>query len=201
MSEKCLRNLSRKKFFDYPSWSISVTPHFYAQHRTMLLLYFFYCNLNPRFAALVNLGDEKCIPIFLPGVHFWNKNFLSRWEREESWVRTFKLSSTLVQSGPGLCLGLGSCSLPLARLHQAWCSLLASSFSKHWNCEIRNKHYFLFAGSVFSPCICFSAVWLLSAHDGHCGVSRSSEPCFTSRHHLQLTVKPETREHRLNTAT
>lgn len=59
----------------------------------MLLLYFLYCDLNPRFAALVSLGNEKCIPIFLPSVHFWNKNFLCKWEREESWVLVLALKA------------------------------------------------------------------------------------------------------------
>lgn len=85
----------------------------------MLLLYPSHCNLNPRFAALVTLHIEKFISLFLPSVHFWNRNFLSRWEREESWVLVPDLNAASVPTAgcnPGLQLDLGSHLVILAWL-------------------------------------------------------------------------------------
>lgn len=85
----------------------------------MLLLYPPHCNLNPRFAALVTLHIEKLISLFLPRVHFWNRNILSRWEREESCVPVLDLNAASVPTAgcsPGLQLDLGSHLVILAWL-------------------------------------------------------------------------------------
>ena len=121
-----------------------VTLYFDVQHRSAVLrLYLPDCNAHPRCAALLKLDFEKFIPIFLSSVHSWNRNFLSRWGKEESWVLIKDQVLCLVQgSGPRLQQDLGSHLVILAwlpSLQPAWLH------RKDWNCKVRSKHTTIFS--------------------------------------------------------
>lgn len=159
----------------------------------MLLLYHPHCNLNPRFAALVTLHIEKFISLFLPSVHFWNRNFLSRWEREESWVLVLDPNAASVPaagSSPGS--GLTHCDSSVAAIRLIAAFLPAPLVSTRIAKSEANTTIFSLQGQssvlIFVPQLHDSG-----ACDGHCGVSRWSQPRFTARHPPQLTVKSKLR--------
>lgn len=156
----------------------------------MLLLYPPHCNLNPRFAALVTLHIEKLISLFLPTVHFWNRNFSKqvgegRVLGSGPWSECSFCAHCRMQPWTPVGFGLTPCDSSMAAIR------LIAAF---WNCEVRSKHTTIFSlQSQFSALIFVPQLHDSGAWDWHCGVSRWSEPCFTARHPLQLTVKSKVR--------